>query len=281
VNVKGAVSREPSKVLRDHAHLRGAVRMPRRRTPASYAEDSSEGEGESAKPPRARTPGKRASKKAPDSSDEERAAARPAKKAARPAPDSSDEERAAARPVASPQKVHQSWLTATSPVKPSPPAKPPPAKPPPAKPPPPVVDQPAAAAKPAANEKPTAAKSKAVAAAAEGSSASSKPKREPAAAPTPAPAPAAPPPAEEHKSARQQLEESLGLAAGALKKRKLKAMISAMVEEEGVDNLSAKGVRLKLEDELRLPRDALKPQKSVLGQIIDEVMEAKPENSIS
>ena len=74
----------------------------------------------------------------------------------------------------------------------------------------------------------------------------------------------------------QQLEASLGLAAGSLKKKRLAATISKMVEREGADNLSAKSVRLRLEDVLGLIRDALKPQKSVLSQIIDEVLGAQP-----
>ena len=52
-----------------------------------------------------------------------------------------------------------------------------------------------------------------------------------------------------------------------------KADVQAIVAAEGVDNLTAKTVRLKLEAKLGLEDGALKSQKEEISKMIDEVLE--------
>ena len=52
-----------------------------------------------------------------------------------------------------------------------------------------------------------------------------------------------------------------------------KADVQAIVAAEGVDNLTAKAVRLKLEAKLGLEDGALKSQKEEISKMIDEVLE--------
>ena len=52
-----------------------------------------------------------------------------------------------------------------------------------------------------------------------------------------------------------------------------KADVQAIVAAEGVDNLTAKTVRLKLEAKLGLEDGALKSQNEEISKMIDEVLE--------
>ena len=48
--------------------------------------------------------------------------------------------------------------------------------------------------------------------------------------------------------------------------------VAAIIKEDGVDNLSAKGVRIRLEEKFGLEPGALKAQKALISTMIDEVI---------
>ena len=54
-----------------------------------------------------------------------------------------------------------------------------------------------------------------------------------------------------------------------------KAMIAEIIEAEGADNLTAKKVRMQLEEKLGLPSGDLKMYKDDISEKIDEVLEEK------
>jgi hypothetical protein len=56
-----------------------------------------------------------------------------------------------------------------------------------------------------------------------------------------------------------------------------KADIAAIIKEQGVDNLTAKTVRVKLEAKLGMEAGALKAQKDAISTMIDEVLEEEEE----
>jgi len=68
------------------------------------------------------------------------------------------------------------------------------------------------------------------------------------------------------------LETQLGLAAGSLKTRRLKELISAIIAGRNMDTLTSKLVREELESRLGLHHNALKPQRAVLAKIIDGIV---------
>ena len=73
------------------------------------------------------------------------------------------------------------------------------------------------------------------------------------------------------------LEAQLGMPAGTLGTKRLKDTIRTIVRGQCMDELTARIVREALEDLLGLDRDRLKPQKSVLAKLLDQVLAAEAE----
>lgn len=55
-----------------------------------------------------------------------------------------------------------------------------------------------------------------------------------------------------------------------------KADVKAIIEEKGLDNLSAKSVRVSLEERLGMEEGSLKPQKNEISAMIDTVLNELP-----
>ena len=56
-----------------------------------------------------------------------------------------------------------------------------------------------------------------------------------------------------------------------------KADVKAIIEQKGLDNLSAKSVRISLEERLGMEEGALKPAKTQISEMIDEVLNEMPQ----
>ena len=57
-----------------------------------------------------------------------------------------------------------------------------------------------------------------------------------------------------------------------------KADVKAIIEEKGLDNLSAKSVRISLEEKLGMEEGSLKAQKSEISEMIDTVLNELPQD---